>query len=190
MRRLIVFVALGWLLLGSVLSAGLWAQESPREVIEAYKVWKLTEALELSEDQMPVFFAKLQKTEEEAAEFRQKEREALRKMADLLASKEADEGELSRALGEYERMKREHREQTERMRRDAAALLDVRQRCQYAVFEERFRNELREMITRVREMRATGRMEDGGRFGESGDRGSFGERGGTSRPDGSGKRGR
>jgi hypothetical protein len=168
----------------------LWGQESPREVIEAYKVWKLTEALDLSEDQMPVFFAKLQKTEEELAESKQREREALRKMADLLASKEADEAELSRALAQYEEMKREHREQAERMRRDAASLLSVRQRCQYAVFEERFRNELREMISRVREMKATTRMEDRGQFGESGDRGSFGERGGTSRPGGSGKRGR
>jgi hypothetical protein len=109
---------------------------------------------------MPVFFARLRKVEEANAAFKQEQRETLRQMAGLLEDKAAAEAELARALAEYEELKERHREKAERLRADAAAMLSVRQRCQFAVFEERFRSELRDMITRVREVRAGMRMDE------------------------------
>ncbi|MFH1313471.1 MAG: hypothetical protein ABIJ00_09660 [Candidatus Eisenbacteria bacterium] len=194
MRRPIMCIALSWLLLVPIFLCEVWAGESPRDIIEAYRVWKLTEALDLSEEQMPVFFARLREVDEAAADFKQEEREALEEIAHLLDKKDSDEGDLARALARYEDLKREHREDTERLRSEAVSLLNVRQRCQHAVFEERFRSELRDMIARVREMRAGSRPEDAGRFGESGNPGSLGERDGSGRvgerSGGSGKRGR
>jgi benzoyl-CoA reductase/2-hydroxyglutaryl-CoA dehydratase subunit BcrC/BadD/HgdB len=179
-------IVLSWFLLVPVLSGEVWTEENPRDIIEAYRVWKLTEALDLSEDQMPVFFARLRKVEERSADFKLEQRKALGKIAQLLDKKEADEDDLARALARYEELKREHREEAARLRSEAVSLLNVRQRCQHAVFEERFRSELREMISRVREMRA----EERGRFGEPRVPGGFGERNGGGRPGGSGKRGR
>jgi molecular chaperone GrpE (heat shock protein) len=154
------------------LSAGVWARESPRDIIEAYRVWKLTEALDLSEEQMPVFFARLRKVEETSAEFKQEEHKALRKIGRLLEEKDAHEADLARALAEYEELRREHRKEAARLRSEAVALLNVRQRCQHAVFEERFRSELREMISRVKEMRGEmSRDRPGERPGGSGRRG-------------------
>jgi hypothetical protein len=176
LRKPIMRYVVGWSLFLLALSAAAWAAESPRDIIEAYRVWKLTETLDLSEEQMPVFFAKLRKVEEANADFRQDEREALRKIADLLDRKDADEADLAKALAGYEEMRTRHEREATRLRSEAASVLSVRQRCQHAVFEERFRSELREMVTRVREMRGAQRMDEGDRFGEQGDRGSFGER--------------
>jgi hypothetical protein len=149
--------------------------------------------LDLSEEQMPVFFTRLRKIEEATVSFKQEEREALKDIARLLDEKRADEADLTKALDRYERVRREHHEETVRLRREAASMLSTRQRCQFAVFEERFRSELREMVTRVREMRAARKADELDRFGEHGDRGSFGERDGGDRmgerQGGSGRRG-
>ena len=193
MRKPIICFVLTWLTLVPALAVEARAQESPRDVVEAYKVWKLTEVLDLSEEQMPVFFARLRKIEDATVSFNQEEREALKDIARLLDDKRADEADLTKALDRYERVRRERHEETIRLRREAASLLSARQRCQFVVFEERFRSELRDMVTRVREMRAERRADELDRFGEGGDRGSFGERNGGDRmgerQGGSGRRG-
>jgi hypothetical protein len=160
LRKPIVCYVLMWLLLVPALSAEARAQESPRDVVEAYRVWKLTKALDLSEEQMPVFFARLREVEKAAEDFKQEEHEALKDMARLLEDKAAAEADLAGALGRYEEMRRKHREDAVRLRSEATSMLSMRQRCEFAVFEERFRSELRDMVTRVREMRAERRMEE------------------------------
>jgi hypothetical protein len=54
------------------------------------------------------------------------------------------------------------------MRREATAMLTLRQRCKYVVFEERFRDEMRQLIGRAREIRCGGApdvLRGGGRGG-------------------------
>jgi Spy/CpxP family protein refolding chaperone len=193
-RTTIILLVIGGLLLIPAVRADAWASEDPREVVEAYRIWKLTEALDLSEEQMFRFFAQLRAIEEADEGFKRDERRALRGIAELLGKDDVDEGDFEKALAKYERIRTDRFEEMTRLRREAASMLSARQRCQYVVFEERFRSELREMISRVREMREAGRMEDRGRFGEPRDGGGFGEgdgagpRGGT--PGGRGGRGR
>jgi hypothetical protein len=145
--------------------------KDPRDLIEAYRVWKLTEALELSDEQMPVFFAKIRQIDKLDAEHRKEELKALREIGQLLESGEAGNAELERALKKYEDTRHQHLEEVRMMRQEAARLLSVRQRCQYALFEERFKTHLRDMIGRVRQIRGQRGLNEGGELMRPDDRG-------------------
>lgn len=167
--------------------------KNPRDLIEAYRVWKLTESLDLSEEQMPVFFSRLRDIDKQDADFRQEELKALGHISDLLERKDTDDADLDRALQRYEDVRRRHLEDVRKSRREAAELLTVRQRCQYLVFEERFKIHLKNMIGRVRELRGQQGLDRGGEFGrpeDQGERGGIGsggsQRGGSGGSGGSG----
>lgn len=162
LRRSMLWLVVCGLVLMPVAAAVASEEKSPRDLIEAYRIWKLTEVLDLSEEQMPLFFAKLRSIEESEAVLREEEHKAVREIASLLERKEVGDGQLERALARLEEMRTKHFDEVRKLRRDAASMLSVRQRCQFVVFEERFRSELREMIGRVREMRGGRSMEDGG----------------------------
>ncbi len=207
-RRIAYCVMIGLLLLGAI-TVGAAGQESPpaleeawktwevtenpRDLIEAYRVWKLTDALDLSEEQMPVFFAKLREMDKQDAELRQEELKALRHIAELVDRQNVEEAELRKALRSYEDLRKRHLEEVGRIRQEAAELLTLRQRCQYVVFEERFKTHLRNMIGRVREIRRQQGLDRRGEFGrpdDFGERGSLGPGGSQRGGSGSGGSGR
>ena len=197
MKRICVMLCVGLALVMVMHQA--WARESPRDVIRAYRVWKMTELLELSDEQMPVFFSKLQRIEDRDAELRAEEVEAIRSIADLLDRGGASDEDLREALGRYERIQRKRNEEMASLRQEAISGLTTRQRCQYVVFDQRFRTELRNMIERVRAVEGRrdwqegGEMEEGG-FGPPegfegfGDREGSGPRSGQRGGSGSGRR--
>jgi hypothetical protein len=167
--------------------------KNPRDLIEAYRVWKLTESLDLSEEQMPVFFSRLREIDKQDADFRREELKALGHISNLLERGDADDADLDRALQRYEDVRRRHLEEVRKSRREAAELLTVRQRCQYLVFEERFKTHLKNMIGRVRELRGQQGLDRGGEFERpegQGERGGIGpggsQRGGSGGSGGSG----
>lgn len=123
-----------------------------REIIDAYRVWKLTDVLDLSEEDMPVFFSRVRKIGKAEEGHRLAQREAVGEINELLKAGASD-AELESALREYEEMRFRHWEETQKLRQEAASMLTLKQRCQYTVFEERFRAEIREMINDVRSTR-------------------------------------
>jgi Spy/CpxP family protein refolding chaperone len=166
LKRVCVLVCVGLTLVLVVHQA--WARESPRDVIRAYRIWKLTDLLELSDEQMPVFFSKLQRIEDRDTELREEEREAVRSIADLLERDDAGEGDLREALNRYEEIQRKRMEEMASLRQEAISGLSMKQKCQYVVFDQRFKTELRSMIERVRGMEGRGMWEEGGEMEEGG----------------------
>lgn len=122
----------------------------PRDVIHAYRVWKLTEVLDLSEETMPVFFSRLKDLDEKEIELVRQEQKSIREIADLLRKQGVREEELERALEKHERERAKLMEEVRTLRKRALAMLDTKQRCSYVVFEHRFRAELRDIIDRTR----------------------------------------
>jgi hypothetical protein len=146
-----VLVLIG-LVLGASVTGLAQDDRQAKEIIDAYKVWKLTDVLDLSEEDMPVFFSRVRKIGEAEEGHRREQREAVKEINDLLEAGASD-SELESALREYEEMRFKHWEEIQSLRSEAASMLTVKQRCQYTVFEERFRNEIRKMINDVRSMR-------------------------------------
>ena len=164
MARIIGMLVLIGLVLGASVPGLAQDERHAKEIIDAYRVWKLTDVLDLSEEDMPVFFSRVKKIGEAEEEQRRAEREAVHEINELLKAGASD-AELDKALRDYEEMRRRHWEETEQLRKDAASMLTLKQRCQYAVFEERFRAEIRQMINDVRSTRS----------GQSGERDSQGQ---------------
>jgi hypothetical protein len=123
------------------------------DMIHAYRVWKLTEAMDLSEEAMPVFFSRLRDLEDKEAELVREEHEGVREISDLLRKGNASEAELERAFEKHEAARANLMGQVRDLRTEALGMLDARQRCQYVVFEQRFRAELRDMMERARDIR-------------------------------------
>jgi hypothetical protein len=192
LKAIISRAALGFLLLAVFGVTGVWATESPRDLVQAYRIWKLTDALGLSEEQMPLFFSKIRQIDKAEAEFRTRELEALKEIRYLLDKEDVRDADLERAFTEYDAIRTRRQEEISRLRREAAGMLTPRQRCQFASFEERFKANIKEMIGRVRELNRQGRLQQGGQGGPGrpGDSGSgrSGEPGsGRSQPRGSGR---
>ena len=169
-RTVVILLVVGLLLAAS---APVNAQDERRakDIIDAYRVWKLTDVLDLSEEDMPVFFSRVKRIGEAEAEHRQAEREAVKRIGHLLEGG-AGEAELRAALGEYEKMRVAHWNEIQSLREDAASMLTLEQRCEYTVFEERFRAEIRSMIEDVRRTRGLQGPATGAESRGAGEKGS------------------
>jgi hypothetical protein len=175
MRMAVALLVAGILMMAVGECAG-QDERRARDIIDAYRVWRLTDVLDLSEDEMPVFFSRIRNIGEAEAEHRKAERDAVKQIETLIDSG-AGEAELREALDEYEEMRQAHWNDIQKLREDAASMLTLEQRCKYAVFEEEFRSEIRKMIEDVR----------GSRGIETPDRGGM-PRSGAGKGSGSGKR--
>lgn len=122
----------------------------PREMVQVFRVWKLTGALDLSDEQVPGFVAKLERIDEQQREAMAGEREMLDDLDRLLADERAGDEELGRALSRLEDARRARAEELRVMRQDAVSGLSARQKCAYVVFEGRFRHDMRQMVDRAR----------------------------------------
>ncbi len=179
MSKMIGVLVLMGLLLGVPAPGTAQDETRAKDIIEAYRVWKLTDVLDLSEEDMAVFFSRVRKVGEAEESHRQAERDAVREIDGLLKSGASD-AEVESALREYEDMRYQHWNEMQKLREEAASMLNLRQRAQYAVFEERFRAEIRQMIGEVRSGRGSqdGSKEiprQGGSQGERQGQGSSGK---------------
>ncbi len=153
MRTMCFFIVLALLLATPALSG-----KSPREAVEAYRIWKLTQMLDLSDEQMPVFFTKLREVDEREAALRRAELDALKDIKHLLAMDNVSEEQLETALAKYDEARKRRIDEVRKLRSDLMEMLTPRQRCQYVLFEERFRQDLREIVERARALKRSGRV--------------------------------
>jgi hypothetical protein len=123
----------------------------PRDMIQAYRVWKLTGTLDLSDEVMPAFFSRLREIDEKEAELVREEREGVREIQDLLDKEDVRDEDLRRAFQRHEEARAELMNEIRSLRQEALSMLDLRQKCEYVVFEHKFRADLRNMIDRARE---------------------------------------
>ncbi len=162
MLKGISLAGLGILVFGMLIAQPAQARESPEELLRAYRIWRLTEILDLPEDDLPVFFSKLRKIDESEAKFRKEERELIADMEEILR-KGGSDSKLEEKLREYERLRIKHWEELKRLREDALSMLSVKQRCQFIVFEDRMKNEIKRIISDIRRRRMIGRDFEGRR---------------------------
>jgi hypothetical protein len=140
----------------------------PREgtrVIETIKIWKMTEALALSEDQAARLFPKLTQLEASRRDFYHRQRLLRQELAELLRQQPLREGDMKRRLEELDRLEREFRGRERAVRGEIQAILSVEQQARLAVFEERFETEMRRTIQHLRLRRQGLRPVPGPRLG-------------------------
>lgn len=124
-----------------------------RRLIETIRIWKMTEALELKEDQAAKLFPKLTQLEASRREFRRQQRLLRDELAELLKQQPVREGEIKRRLEELERIDVDFRGRERAVRGELQSILSLEQQARLALFEERFEAEMRRTIQDLRERR-------------------------------------
>lgn len=158
--------------------------EDVRELVHAYRVWKLTDILDLSEEQMPAFYSKLQEIDKLEADILEEQREVVKRLRDILDDEKIDEEKLEKALDEHRALRLKRIEEVGRMRDEAEMMLNARQRARYVVFDQEFRSDIRNIIQKARDLERMRRVDErldmqGGGIGTPGGRsgGGGGSRG-------------
>jgi len=128
-------------------------RERARKQIETIRMWKLTEALNLSQEQSMKFFPLFNQFQRENRKLDQERNRLLDQLQDVLAEKRPKEKKLRTLL----KMVEENRIKKGEGQRDfwlqASKILTVRQRAELLIFQRDFERQIREIIKGIREHR-------------------------------------
>ncbi|TKJ40100.1 hypothetical protein CEE37_10210 [candidate division LCP-89 bacterium B3_LCP] len=114
--------------------------------IKTMKIWKMTEELELTEEQATRFFPLLNEMEKRMEEVEENRREVLRKMGDLVWSNDGDDDKIDEFLNILEELGAKQLEIRKQFRQDAEQILQSKQIGRMVLFNHRFPEIVRELI--------------------------------------------
>jgi Spy/CpxP family protein refolding chaperone len=125
-------------------------KENVRKQISSVKAWKLTEELNLSEEQAQSLFP-AQKAYEDRKEQLRKKREAVEKeLDDLLEAEEKNDERIKEKMTQLKNVDEQSRSNEDQFRAKISKILSVEQQAKYELFEKNFEKELRQMITEIK----------------------------------------
>ncbi|MEO0092135.1 MAG: hypothetical protein ABIK61_05460 [candidate division WOR-3 bacterium] len=128
-------------------------EKEPKEKLEMIRAWKLTEVLNLTEDQSIRFFPKLKELRRAREEFDQKRMKILDEIEDYLRDAKKYEKELKAKIQEMELNETKFQELEKKLRKEIASILTPEQQAKFMLFQMRFNEELRDVIHRAKEMK-------------------------------------
>ena len=124
-----------------------------RRLIETIKIWKMTEALNLTEDQAAKLFPKLTQLEASRREFHGRQRLLRDALAVLLRQRPLREIEIKTRLEELDRTEIDFKGRERSVMGELRSILSLEQQARLALFEERFEMEMRRTIQDLRQRR-------------------------------------
>jgi Spy/CpxP family protein refolding chaperone len=119
--------------------------EKSYRMIEAIKIWKLTEILDLNSEQMEEFFPKLRKHEEHRKNTFSERRILLLELRELLGQEKPDTDILT-SINKITEFDKKKRDEEEKLKKEVMEVLSVKQQAKFLLFEERFEGEIRKII--------------------------------------------
>jgi Spy/CpxP family protein refolding chaperone len=126
------------------------ASPVPNRKLEALRIWRLTQELNLSEEQAMQFFPKLKRMRELRQEHRIARQAMLDELEALLAQDPVEPAGLKPVLDSLDTIDENMRESELKLRREIADLLTVEQQARLYVFEATFDRQARRMIEQIR----------------------------------------
>ena len=121
-----------------------------RRLIETIRIWKMTEALNLNEEQAVKLFPKLTQLETSRREFHRRQHLLREELAELLKQRPSRDQEIKARLEELERIDAEFKGRERAVKSELRSILSVEQQARLALFEERFDMEMRRTIQELR----------------------------------------
>lgn len=122
-----------------------------RRLIETIKIWKMTEALNLDEDQAAKLFPRLAQLEASRREFHRQQRMLRDELTELLKQQPLRDQEVKARLERLERAEIDFRGREQVIRGGLRSILSVEQQARLALFEDRFESEMRRAIQDLRQ---------------------------------------
>jgi Spy/CpxP family protein refolding chaperone len=122
-----------------------------RRLVETVKIWKMTEALNLDENQAAKLFPKLAQLESSRRQFQRQQRVLRDELSELLKQQPLRDQEVKAKLEQLERAEIDFREREQGIKGGLRTILSVEQQARLALFEDRFETEMRRAIQDLRQ---------------------------------------
>jgi len=126
---------------------------SANRKLEALRIWRLTQELDLNEDQAAAFFPKLKAMRGLRHEHRMVRRALLDELGERLAEDPVDPARLTPVLDSLVIIEDNLREAELELRQEINAILTIEQQARLYVFEASFDRQARRVISEIREDR-------------------------------------
>ncbi|NIM90782.1 MAG: periplasmic heavy metal sensor [Candidatus Aminicenantes bacterium] len=155
-RRLFLF-AFCFLFVGSIFLTAMDDEEYQirkriRESVNTLRLLKMTEVLDLTEEQAAKIFPALNRTEKDKRDINRQIGQKLKELRLILAKEELEEQEIEQAIGELKKLRNALRVKDEELEKIIEENLTLVQRAKYVVFSVDFYRGLREKIDRARKL--------------------------------------
>ncbi len=145
MKKFIIF-ALPFFLLFAQRGA---EEKDPREIIEKVRIYRLTEELDLNEEQAAKFFPRLKDIRKTEQMFHKQKMEIVRELKELL-KEGAKEQEIIKVLNKFQELQKKRFESQLKEIEGIRNILTPEQQARFLVFQEEFEKEIRDLIKEVK----------------------------------------
>ncbi len=134
--------------------------EELQETMHLYLVFRLTEELELSDEQALKILPLIKEREKIRWEFFRAQSDLQRELGPMVEDTEISEAEIENTLTALRQAEREFHQREDQLNLEIAALLSTRQYAKFVIFQQRFHNDMRQRVKRLRGMEHQGRRHD------------------------------
>ncbi|OQX91838.1 MAG: hypothetical protein B6D58_06080 [candidate division Zixibacteria bacterium 4484_95] len=134
-------------------------QQQIRKRIETIKIWKLTEELNLTEEQSVKFFPIYNKFEEELKATEAERRQVIEKLDELTITEMPSANEINKLLDKLEDLDRNINSVKEVYRDKLEDILTTQQIGRLYVFEVMFQRQMQEIVRDIRQKKGEARRE-------------------------------
>jgi hypothetical protein len=135
-------------------------REKIRERIQTMKVWKLTEEVGLTSQQSEKFFPVYNRFQKSLEDIEMKRADLIDKLEKLTNQSDASDKDLENTMKALGDIPRQIMAERDKFYQDVSGILPLKQQAKLAVFEERFRQRLQQLIRDTRRDFRGGKMDD------------------------------
>jgi Spy/CpxP family protein refolding chaperone len=133
-------------------------KEDVEEIVQSLRIAKMTEALDLTEEQSVKLFAGLGRMEKEKKDIRRQMHGAITQLRGIVEGGKPTERELSGILEEIKSIRDALDKNEDESIRHIQSVLSLEQQAKYIIFQEDFKRNIKYLLERVRAARAPGEM--------------------------------
>ena len=126
--------------------------ENIADIVDVVRIWKLTNDLSLSIEQLKSFYPKFNQIEELRKQYWIDRREALQTLKSLDERSDASEEELQSALDKLHGIENKFSQDMETLRDELNNQLTLRQKVKFAISNDTFRRDVRQVLIRLKEL--------------------------------------
>ncbi len=162
MKRIILIMGMC-----AMLGAGVYAQEQAeparpenpegiskmREMIKTVRIWKMTEELQLTEEQCYKIFPMMAKAEDEKKELKKKNKEIIDELRTIIGKKDANQKQIKDTIERLKKNTEEIRKKKEQTRDSIEKELTPEQQARYILFISDFHKKMTDMATHAKKMK-------------------------------------
>jgi Spy/CpxP family protein refolding chaperone len=127
-------------------------KQNPKEMVETIRIYKITEELDLSEDQSVRFFPKLKEMRTAHEEYIASRRRLSEQLEGYLKDPNKFAKDIKSLVSELEAVETKLREKETRIKKEIGNILTPEQQAKYMLFQQRFNREMREMVGKAKDM--------------------------------------